>query len=72
MNHLVKKIMKSAVMSLPLFLLAGCGYDGVMRYPCQSFENWEKPECNPPQCESTGVCTKDLLPPEVFEEIPNE
>lgn len=61
--------------ALGLFLsafLVGCGYDGTMRYPCQEFQNWEKPECNPPQCEATGVCTKDLLSPEVFEGEPNE
>jgi hypothetical protein len=33
-----------------------------MRYPCQEFENWETPECNPPQCLATGQCTKDMLP----------
>lgn len=53
---------------MTLTVLTGCGYDGSVRYPCQEFENWEKPECVPPQCEATGVCTKDLLPPEVFEE----
>jgi hypothetical protein len=29
--------------------LSACGqYDGWVRYPCQEFENWQKPECNPP------------------------
>jgi hypothetical protein len=42
-------------------LLSGCGYDGWVRYECQEYENWTKPECNPPQCEATGVCTKDLI-----------
>ena len=60
-----KKIM---FLVMTLTVLTGCGYDGSVRYPCQQFENWEKPECVPPQCEATGVCTKDLLPPEVFEE----
>ena len=41
-------------------LLSGCGYQGWVRYPCQEFENWDKPECKPPQCESLGLCTKDL------------
>jgi len=44
-------------------LLAGCSYDGWVRYPCQNYENWENPECNPPQCRATGVCTKDLINP---------
>lgn len=43
-------------------LLTSCGYQGWVRYPCQNYENWEKPECNPPQCEAIGQCTKDLLP----------
>jgi len=42
-------------------LLSGCGYQGWVRYPCQEFENWEKPECQPPQCEPLGLCTKDLF-----------
>jgi hypothetical protein len=42
--------------------LSSCGYQGWVRYPCQEFENWENPECNPPQCEALGLCTKDLLP----------
>lgn len=31
------------------------------RYPCQDPVNWEKAECNPPVCEASGLCTKDLL-----------
>ncbi len=42
--------------------LTGCGYQGWVRYPCQEYENWQKPECQPPQCEAIGQCTKDLLP----------
>ena len=42
--------------------LTGCGYQGWVRYPCQQYENWQKPECQPPQCEAIGQCTKDLLP----------
>jgi hypothetical protein len=42
-------------------VLTGCGYDGHYRYPCQDPENWEKAECNPPLCEATGTCTKDLI-----------
>lgn len=33
----------------------------VYRYPCQDPENWELLECNPPICEATGACTKDLI-----------
>lgn len=42
-------------------LLSGCGYDGHYRYPCQDPANWEKAECNPPICEATGTCTKDVI-----------
>ena len=42
--------------------LTGCGYQGWVRYPCQQYENWQKAECQPPQCEAIGQCTKDLLP----------
>jgi len=47
--------------------LSGCGYQGWMRYPCQEFENWQNPECNPPQCLAVGQCTKDLIPESVEE-----
>ena len=41
--------------------LSGCGqYQGWTRYECQEFENWQKPECNPPQCKALGVCTEDI------------
>ena len=42
--------------------LTGCSYQGWTRYPCQEYDNWNKAECNPPQCEAIGQCTKDLLP----------
>jgi hypothetical protein len=41
--------------------LAGCGYQGWVRYPCQEHENWEKPECQKPQCKVTGTCTEDVI-----------
>ena len=41
--------------------LTACGYDGWVRYPCQEYENWNKPECKRPQCEITGTCTDDLI-----------
>ena len=31
------------------------------RYPCQDPANWEAAECNPPICEATGTCTKDIV-----------
>jgi len=55
----LKKYIASFLIAITL---SGCGYQGWVRYPCQEFENWEKPECKPPQCIPTGTCTKDILP----------
>jgi predicted small lipoprotein YifL len=57
-------IRKSLTAGLALILslgLAGCGYDGWVRYPCQEHENWENKECQKPQCKVTGTCTEDLI-----------
>ena len=45
-------------------MLTGCGkYDfkEVYRYPCQDPANWESPDCQPPNCEAFGICTKDVM-----------
>lgn len=52
-----------------LSMLSACGYQGYTRYECQEFENWQNPECNPPQCEAVGICTKDLFPEGHFNEV---
>jgi hypothetical protein len=41
-------------------ILSSCSYQGWTRYECQEFENWQKEECNPPQCKAAGVCTEDI------------
>lgn len=46
---------------LMVFVLAGCGYDGHYRYPCQNPANWEKEECKPPICTADGACPEDLV-----------
>lgn len=48
--------------------LTGCGYDGHYRYPCQDPANWEKIECNPPVCEASGTCSKDMIEQDVWDE----
>ena len=54
--------LRAAGLALILSLsLAGCGYQGWVRYPCQEFENWESPECQKPQCKVTGTCTEDVI-----------
>ena len=37
------------------------------RYPCQDPKNWGKPECEPPQCDASGTCTKDLITKEMYD-----
>jgi uncharacterized lipoprotein len=39
--------------------LSGCS--SRYRYECQDPANWKEAMCNPPVCESTGTCTKDLV-----------
>lgn len=52
--------------ALPITLILACLYlivfsDDVYRYPCQDPANWESVECQPPQCEAMGLCTKYLI-----------
>ena len=60
-NRGMKKITAIALSGLLMLSLTGCGYQGFYRYPCQDPANWEKAECNPPICEATGTCTKDII-----------
>jgi len=53
-------------LTLSGFLLAGCGYDGHYRYPCQDPANWEKVECKPPLCTVAGACPEDLVGTDVI------
>lgn len=57
----MKKIIRVVFAGALLLSLTSCGYDGSYRYPCQDPANWEKAECNPPVCEASGTCTKDLI-----------
>ena len=61
----MKRLIGLALLTLAL---TGCGYDGHYRYPCQDPANWDKVECNPPACEVTGTCSKNLVPKEVWDE----
>jgi len=53
--------MKRASLIVLACLLSSCGWDGSYRYPCQDPANWEAKDCNPPICEASGTCTKDLI-----------
>jgi hypothetical protein len=57
----MKRILPIAFSGLLMLSLTSCGYDGSYRYPCQDPTNWEKAECNPPICEASGTCTKDII-----------
>ena len=54
----IRNIFLSCILILSL---SGCGYSGFYRYPCQDPANWELKECNPPICEPSGTCSKDLV-----------
>lgn len=47
------------VLLLMVVLATGCGDQ--YRYPCQDPNNWKNTECNPPICEASQTCTKDLV-----------
>ena len=57
----MRKLITIALSGLLMLSLTSCGYEGSYRYPCQDPANWEKAECNPPICEATGTCTKDVI-----------
>ena len=64
----MRKLIASLGSMVLIFTLTGCGYDGSYRYPCQDSANWDKPECNPPICEPTGTCSRDLVGKTIWDE----
>ena len=60
----MRKLIAIALSGLLMVLLSACSPDSFnrYRYSCQDPENWKLAECNPPECEASGLCTKDLLP----------
>jgi predicted small lipoprotein YifL len=62
----MRKIIASFSSVMLVLTLTGCGYQGQFRYPCQDTANWDKAECNPPICESTGTCSKDIVGEKVW------
>ena len=57
----MKRITAIALSGLLMLSLTSCGYQGSYRYPCQDPANWNNAECNPPICEASGTCTKDVI-----------
>jgi predicted small lipoprotein YifL len=54
----MNRLLTAALLTLTL---SGCGWQGEYRYPCQDPANWKAPECQPPLCDASGTCTKDLI-----------
>jgi hypothetical protein len=57
----MNKSIAIALSGLLMVLLSSCGYSGHYRYPCQDPANWKNSECNPPVCEASQTCTKDVI-----------
>jgi hypothetical protein len=57
----MRKIGASLASLMLALTITSCSYDGSFRYACQDPENWELKECNPPICETTGTCSRDLV-----------
>ena len=56
----MRRLTAIALSAILVISLTSCGYQGFYRYPCQNPDNWKNVECNPPVCEASGTCTKDL------------
>jgi hypothetical protein len=64
----MRKLIASLASLMLTLTLAGCGYDGGYRYACQDPANWDNAECNPPVCEPSGTCSRDLVGQTVWDE----
>lgn len=63
---MTRKLIRAALAVGLMLGLSGCGqYQGWTRYECQLAENWDKAECNPPECHVQGICTEDILGDEI-------
>ena len=57
----MRKLTASLVSLMLIVTLTSCGYQGSYRYPCQDPANWGNAECNPPICEASGTCARDMV-----------
>ena len=60
-NRSMRKLITIALSGLLMLSLTGCDSLNRYRYPCQDPKNWEIAECNPPECEASQTCTKDVI-----------
>ena len=61
----MKKILSLLAVIAASLALSSCGkYDfkEIYRYPCQDPANFGTPDCEPPACKASGMCTSDVLP----------
>ena len=61
----IRHILLSCILVLTL---SGCNFDGVYRYDCQDPANWDNAECNPPVCEASKTCSRDIIGKEIWDE----
>ena len=59
-NRIMRKIISIALAGALMVSLTGCDLNRY-RYPCQDPKNWEIAACNPPECEASQTCTKDVI-----------
>jgi len=66
-------VFRKFLLSIMLFsILLGslsCTHTQIVKYDCQKFENWSIPECNPPLCLESRICTYDLYPKQYWDNI---
>ena len=67
----MRKLIATFASTVLVLGLTSCGYQGSYRYPCQESQNWDKAECNPPICEPSGTCSKDLVGEKVWSDYQN-
>jgi hypothetical protein len=60
-NSYMRKLITIALSGLLMLSLTGCDSLNRYRYSCQDPVNWELKECNPPVCEASQTCTKDVI-----------
>ena len=56
----MRKLITIALSGLLMLSLSACDLNRY-RYECQDPKNWEIASCNPPECEATQTCTKDVI-----------
>jgi len=67
----MKKIAASLASLMLAITITSCSYDGAYRYSCQDPANWETAECNPPICEATATCSKDIVGEKIWNDYQN-